>query len=335
MIKKILLGILIVIVVAVLGFAAFVMFTWDKVYDIPYPDLKTSTDSAVIARGDYLVHGPAHCIECHVGSFSAMINADKGNPEPLQGGVPFVLGPLGTIYTRNLTPDKETGIGRYEDKEIFRMMRHAVKPNGRASISVMMPFYNMADEDLIAIVSYLRSTPPVHHFVPDPQWTLMGKVIRSISPTFKPVYDPTPPAQAPATAPTVARGEYLARYVSNCVGCHTQRDPQTFKAVDTEFAGGMEFEPDPGLNKELNVPLDLWARSPNITPYANSALSKFKTKEEFIARFRQGRIIPSSPMPWGAFSRMKDEDIEALYLFLHSLAPVEKDITETTFIRKE
>jgi len=335
MIKKILLGLLILVVLVVGGFAIFVMTKWDKTYDIPYPDLKTTTDSAVIAHGDYLVHGPAHCVECHVGSVEAMISADKGNPEPLQGGVAFVLGPLGTIYPKNLTPDKETGIGRYEDKEIFRMMRHGVKPNGRASLPLMMPFWNMADDDLVAIVSYFRSTQPVRHFVPEPQWTTLGKVIRSISPTFEPIYNPTPPAKAPAMAPTVERGEYLARYVANCVGCHTERDPKTFEAIDKEFAGGMEFEPFPELHKALNVPMDLWARSPNITPYANSAFSKFKTKEEWINRFRnERRKIPSSPMPWGQFATMTDEDLEALYVYLHSLAPVEKDIEETTFIRK-
>jgi mono/diheme cytochrome c family protein len=48
-------------------------------------------------------------------------------------------------------------------------------------------------------------------------------------------------------APTVERGEYLARYVCNCVGCHTKRDMMTYEAIGPEFAGGMEFEPWPEL----------------------------------------------------------------------------------------
>jgi len=160
MLKKILLGILLVIVLAVAGFFTYVMVSWNKTYDIPYPDLKVSADSAVIARGQYLVHGPAHCVSCHVGSMQEMIDADKGEPVALKGGVVFPLGPLGTISPPNLTPDTETGLGRFEDGQVFRMMRHAVRPNGTGTLAVMMPFWNMADEDLVAVVSYLRSIEP-------------------------------------------------------------------------------------------------------------------------------------------------------------------------------
>ena len=335
MLKRILLGLLLLIVVVVGGFLAYVMLSWNKKYDIPYPDLKVSTDSAVIAHGQYLVHGPAHCVSCHVSSFEEFITADKGEAVALQGGVAFPMGPIGTIYPNNLTPDPITGLGRYEDGQIFRMMRHAVKPNGTGTMAVLMPFWNMADEDLVAIVSYLKSMDPVQNAVPDPEWTFMGKVIRTISPTFKPIKNPTPPAQAPPMAPTVERGEYLARYVANCVGCHTERDLMTYEAIGPEFAGGMEFEPFVELHKVLGVDTALWTRTTNITPHPNSSLSRFKTKEEWIARFRQGRILPHSPMDWGPFSRMSDADLEALYLYLNSLEPVDKEIVEVNFKKEE
>jgi len=335
MIRKVLLSILGLVVLAVIGFYVYVQSTWDKTYDWPGPDLKVSTDSAVIARGKYLVNGPAHCISCHVGSFQEMVDADNGMQVPLQGGIGFTLGPLGTIYTRNLTPDKETGIGRYTDEQIFRMMRHAIRPDGTASMPVLMPFFNMADEDLVAIVSYLRSLPPVKHEVPPSEWTFVGKAVRSLTPTFKPVEHPTPPATAPAMAPTVERGEYLARYVTNCVGCHTQRDMMTYEATGPEFAGGMEFEPWPEFHKFLKAEPDLWLRTPNITPDPSGVLLKFKTPEEFIARFRQGRMIPFSPMDWGPFSRMSDEDLTAIYMFLHSLNPVQKEVGDIVFRKEE
>lgn len=326
MIKRILLSIAALIVIAVGAFIVYIQTSWDKEYDIPYPDLKISTDSAVIARGHYLVHGPAHCSSCHVSSYDDMIASDKGESVPLQGGVRFPLGPLGVVSPANLTPDPETGIGRYSDGQVFRMMRHAVKPNGTATLAVMMPFWNMADEDLIAVVSYLRSMKPVRNEVLQPDWTFMGKMVRVLAPTFKPVTNPTPPVKSPPMEPTVERGEYLARYVANCVGCHTQRDQMTFEATGPEFAGGMEFEPFPELYASLGVDTDLWTRSPNITPDPNSALSKFGSLEEWIGRFRQGRIVMHSPMDWGPFSRMSDEDLGALWLFLHSLDPVEHDV---------
>ena len=331
MLKKILLALVSLLLVLALGFALFVWSSWDKTYDIKGPNLQVSTDSAVIAKGKYLVHGPAHCSTCHVATYQDMIKSDEGEAVALQGGVSFPMGPLGTLSPPNLTPDPTTGLGRYTDEQVFRMMRHAIKPDGTATLSVLMPFWNMADEDLVAIVSYLRSMQPVQHEVQPPQYTLMGKVIRTLAPTFKPILDPVAPKTAPPMAATIERGKYLAHYVANCVGCHTERDQATFDAIDAEFAGGMEFEPFSDLYKELNVDPDLWMRSPNITRAANSALANYPTKEEWIARFRKGRIISYSPMDWGPFSRMTDEDLEAIWLYLQSLEPVEKEIGPLVF----
>lgn len=334
MLKKIILGLLALIILVFAGFIIYVQLNYNKTYKVAYPDLKASTDSAVIAHGEYLVRGPAHCSNCHVSSYEEFIKVDRGEEIPLQGGVMLPLGPLGKISPANLTPDPETGIGRYEDREVFRMMRHAVKPDGTATLSLMMPFWNMADEDLIAIVSYLKSCEPVKNEVPRPQYTFMGKVVRTLVPIFRPVFDPVPPPNAPEMAPTVERGEYLARYVANCVGCHTERDPATYEAIGPEFAGGMELEPLPELNKLVGVDPDLWVRSVNLTPHPESALSRFETVDDWIARFRQGRVIMNSPMQWGPFSRMTDEDLEALYLFFNSLEPVENDV-EPILFKKE
>ena len=139
MIKKILLGLLALVILFLVGFVLFVQFSWDKKYDLDYPELRISTDSAVIARGKYLTHGPAHCITCHVGGYEELIKADRGDSVPLKGGVIFPLGPLGSVSPPNLTPDPETGIGRYNDGEIFRMMRHSVKPDGTTALVPMTP----------------------------------------------------------------------------------------------------------------------------------------------------------------------------------------------------
>jgi hypothetical protein len=110
MIKKILVYGLALIVVAIAALFTYVSFSWDKQYDEwPAPALKSSTDSAIIARGKYLVNGPAHCNSCHVSSIKDLEDSDKGMPIPLKGGVSFPLGPLGNIVSRNLTPDKNTG----------------------------------------------------------------------------------------------------------------------------------------------------------------------------------------------------------------------------------
>ena len=331
MIKKILLAALAIIVLAVFVFFIYVQVSWDKTYDWPGPALKASTDSALIARGKYLVEGPAHCGSCHISDFGDMVAGDEGKVVALKGGLTFPMGPLGIMYTRNLTPDQATGIGRYSDEQLFRMMRHGIRPDGLASMPVLMPFWKMADDDLVAVVSYLRSLAPVENNVPKNEWTFMGKAVRSLTPTFEPIKDPTAPAVAPAMAATVERGEYLANYVANCVGCHTKRDLMTYQATGPEFAGGMEFEPWTELYTYLKSDPEVWIRTPNITPDPDGVLASYKTAEEFIARFRTGRLIAFSPMDWGPFSRMSDEDITAIWMYLNSLAPVKHDVGELVF----
>jgi mono/diheme cytochrome c family protein len=321
MIKKVLLGLLGAVVLLVCSFVAYVQLSYDKSWndEVPVPDLKASTDPEVIARGAYLVRGPAHCSNCHVDTFANFAKADRGEDIPLKGGIKFPMGPVGAMYVRNLTSDKETGLGRYSDGQIFRLLRHAVRPNGKATIGLMMPFQKMADEDLIAIVSYLRTLPPVKNEVPENEWTFMGKAVKTLAPPFQPILDPQPVAKAPAMAETKERGEYLSRYVANCYGCHTQHDEVSMERIGPEHAGGSEMEPMPFPG----VDPTLWTRAPNLTPIEGGVLKTLGTREAWIERFRKGRVHPQSPMHWGPFSRMTDEDLGALWVYFNSLSPTE------------
>jgi mono/diheme cytochrome c family protein len=319
-----------VLVLAIVGTAVYVARTWDRTYDAPLPEVRISTDPAVLARGEYLIYGPAHCVECHNGSADVREKLSEGVKLPLSGGLRLPLGPLGAVYSANLTPDRETGIGRHSDAQLARMMRWAVRPDGRATVGPMMPFDNLADDDLAAIISYLRAQPPVRNAVPANEWTLMGKVLKSFVSIAKPRTSINPPRTAPPPAPTKERGEYLARYVADCVGCHTARNPSTFTTTGPDFAGGFEMEP--ALLPEVDQ--TIWFRSPNLTPKAGSGLMNFPDRETFVARFqRGGRKHDGSPMPWDAFARMTTEDIGALYEFLHSLPPLDGPSGDPTFKR--
>ena len=330
MVKRILfwLGIVCAVAgVALIGVAIYVARTWDRVYDGPLPEVRISTDPVVLARGEYLVYGPAHCIECH-GSHDALQQLADGVKVPLSGGIDIHLGPLGVVYARNLTPDPETGIGRYSDGQIARMMRWAIRPDGRSTLAPMMPFGDMSEDDLVAVISFLRARPPMRNAVPSNEWTTMGRVVKSLVGVFKPRTTINPPTVAPAQAATKERGEYLARYVSNCAGCHTPRDQTTFAATGPDFSGGMEMEPIAAAGVDPAI----WFRTPNLTPMKGSALIKFPDRETFIARFQKGgRHYDGSPMPWEAFARMSHEDIAALYEYLHSLPAVEGPSGEPTF----
>lgn len=312
------------------GLVVFVQLNWNQTHDIPYPDLEATDDPQMIARGKYLVHGPAHCSNCHVGSFEEFERADAGEDVPMAGGVVFPL-PIVEMAPANLTPDPETGIARHDDGAVFRMLRHAVKADGTASLAPMMPFSMMADDDLVAIVSYLKTLEPVRREIPEPKWTFMGKALKTFLPPFQPVVGQTPPKTAPPEEPTAERGEYIARYVANCHACHTNHDPATLTFIGPEFAGGAEFEPMPGMGLDP----DVWARSPNLTPHETGVLQKFGSVEAWKARFRQGRIYRESPMHWGPFSRMSDADLEALWVFFNGLEPIENEVGATIFRKSE
>src|SRR5262245_44163241 len=190
MIRRILTLLALIIVAGGSLLAGYVWRTWDRVWDVAAPDLHASMDPAVIARGEYLVYGPAHCVVCHAGSMDEFEQfASTGVPPKMSGGFPFKLGPLGTIYARNITPDLETGIGRYSDPLIARMMRHGVRPDGKASIPQMMPFGDMSDDDVVAVLSFLRTQQPVRKAVPSNEWTTLGKVLKSFVSAAQPRMD--------------------------------------------------------------------------------------------------------------------------------------------------
>jgi mono/diheme cytochrome c family protein len=320
--KKVVVWLVGAVAMAVALLLGWILSTWDRVYDdVPLPRLMASTDPIVIARGKYLVRGPAHCSNCHVGGLQELVRTDGGEELPMKGGLEFPLGPIAVLYTANLTPDTETGIGRYSDGELFRMLRHNVKPDGRASVAPLMPFASMADDDLVAIVSYLRSTAPVRNEVPPARWRLFGKTIAALlrPAAIRPVVGHSPPAVAPAQQPTVERGSYLANSVANCMACHSPIDPATGELTGPAFSGNSRGE-------RSMVDQSVVLRAPNVTPHPTGVLLKFADEDVWIGRFRAGRVIAASYMPWGPYSRMTDEDLRAIYRYLRTLNPVENDV---------
>ena len=291
----------IILLVFILGLSITVMSRQNLEFDGPYPNVKSSTDSSVIARGKELVFGPAHCADCH-----STVNADSllalGQEVSLSGGYEFNM-PIGKIYTRNITPDSTTGIGRYTDAQIARALRYGIGPNGSAFFD-FMPFHNTSDEDLSAIISYLRAQKPVKKEIPEHEFNTMGKVIKAF--LIKPV---GPEGEVPVSVKrdsSAEYGKYLAVAVSNCSGCHTKRDMMTGAFTGELFAGGLEIE---GLI------------TPNLTTDTSSRIYTWD-QQQFIKRFREGKKIKQSPMPWNSFKRMSDADLIAIYKYLKTLPPM-------------
>lgn len=314
MFRKILLALVGIFVVAVIGLAVYIMSRQNLKFDAAYPNISASTDSGVVARGHYIVRSVAPCASCHGDTTQFAANM-AGEDVPLGGGYHWDI-PPGTIYARNITPDRETGLGRVSDEAIARALRNGVGHDGRA----LLPFMEMqglSDEDLVAVVSYLRSQPPVRNVVPAHTFTPLGKVLKATLLANPIGPKETPPASSPRGA-TLENGRYLTESVSLCWACHTQRSEATGELSGPRYGGATGFiEPsDPG---------HVWA-PPNITSDPTTGKLATMTEDEFVARFRAGRLLPGSPMPWQAFARMSEDDLRAIYLYLKSVAPVTRDV---------
>jgi mono/diheme cytochrome c family protein len=126
-----------------------------------------AADEAQVERGRYLV-GLAGCNDCHTPGYFL------GNPDMTRflGGsdVGFEIPGLGVFLGRNLTPDKETGLGTWSQADIVRALTTGERPDGRI-LAPIMPYHAFAGltpEDQVAIAAFLQSLPPVSHAVPGP-----------------------------------------------------------------------------------------------------------------------------------------------------------------------
>ncbi|MEB2775328.1 cytochrome C [Algoriphagus sp. D3-2-R+10] len=308
-------GVLLIVIILF----AYVSFSWKKSYDAPYPAVSMSTDSTVLARGQYLVYGPAHCATCHIApdDYETM---SAGELVPLAGGSQIVI-PPGIFRPRNLTPDVETGIGSLTNEEVARVMRFGVGHDGRV-LFPFMPFENMTEDDLNSIISFLRSRPPVSKKIEASDYTFLGKAVLALG-MIKPIEPGAMPQKSLKQEASVVYGEYLANSVANCVGCHSPRDLKSGEFTGPKFSGGLAFE-------EVSATFI----TPNLTPDPETGLLAQWTEEAFVQRLKAGLVHEGTPMPWSSFAMMDEVDIKAIYMYLKSLPPT-KNLIEHTVVMKE
>lgn len=317
MFKKLVKWTVIGILVLVIAIAALVATRQNIKYDAPYPDIVLSDDSATLARGAYIVYGPGHCADCH-GKVDMIAEKERGEIVPLEGGYLFNL-PVGKVYAPNITPDEETGIGKIETKALARALRYGVKPDGTVLFD-FMPFHNTSDEDLAAVFSYLRTMQPVRNKVPESTLNVLGKIVKAFM--IKPVGPDGDVPKTVAIDTTAEYGKYLANSVANCRGCHTNRDLKTGAFIGPDYAGGFQMESPLEPTKYACV-------TPNITPDPETGRLTGWTEEMFINRFKAGKAIKHSAMPWGPFKRMSDNDLKAIYRYLKTVKPIKNKVEKT------
>ncbi len=322
MFKKILKWTGLILLFIIGGLIVIIALNQNKTFDAPYPVIKATTDSAVLARGKYLVYGPAHCADCHAKPGTEEL-VNNGAEVDLPGGRDFIL-PIGHVYAKNITPDKETGLGNISDETIARALRYGVGHDNRA-IFDFMPFYNISDADLTAIISYIRTIRPVKNKVPENKMNMLGMAVKAF--LIKPVGPTGTPPRFVQPDTTVDYGRYMAMSVANCAGCHTDRDLKTGAFIGEPFAGGFKME-------SVIDPQHYECVSPNITPDKETGRIYGWTETMFLNRMRQGKISKHSPMAWGPFSRMSDLELKAIYKFLQTVKPVHNKIEQTVYEKK-
>ncbi len=296
MLRKILLRIGIALLVVIAAAAVFVYVeasafdtSMSKVYAVESPSLAASSDPGVIARGQHLAESLGGCMGCH--------GTDLG------GGPGDSMGPIGIIYPPNLTAG-QGGIGAvYSDAQLARVIRHGVKADGRSLR--FMPAQDLSwwpDDDLIAIVSYMRSRPPVDRITPTSKVGIVGKVLDRLDmvplDVARRIDHSVVHAKTLAASATPEYGAYLAR---SCTGCH---------------GSGLSGGKIPGAPPELPIPA-------NLTPDETGL--KHYTEADFLRLLATGIKPNGKPldpfMPIATLRAMTEVEQRALWAYLSSLQP--------------
>jgi mono/diheme cytochrome c family protein len=258
--------------------------------------------AALVERGEYLTRA-ADCMACHTGEGGV----------PWAGGRAFVL-PFGTIYSTNITPDRETGIGAYTDTDFLNALHKGIG-RGERRLYPAMPYASytyMSDADALAIKAYLFSLAPVH--APARENTLMfplnqRKLMSLWSAFFNPDkrYEPNIERDA-----IWNRGAYLTEAMGHCGECHTPRNLGFALNNRQKFAGAVQAG---------------W-RAYNITPDRSSGIGAWSDEDllQYLSSgHAAGRGTASGPMGQAVDDSLKylaASDLSAIVSYLRTVASI-------------
>ncbi|MDB4914185.1 MAG: cytochrome c class [Gemmatimonadetes bacterium] len=279
-------GLVVLVLVAACALFGFSEARYRKQYAVTPATIRITADSAAIARGNHLVHSSAGCIDCH--------------GENLGGGTVIDQPPLGRIFATNLTRGKG-GAGTLTDAQYVLAIRHGIAPNGTPlKIMPSSDYANFSDEDLAAVIAYVKSVPAVDKELPANSVGPLGRALFMAGQLpflhAERVDHERKHLAAVPPAATAGYGAYLAGF--GCKGCH-----------GPALAGG----------KIVDGPPD-WPPAANLTP---SGPTKDWTEADFTRLLREGKrpngIPVNQAMPWRFTRNMTDDEIHALYLYMKSL----------------
>jgi hypothetical protein len=266
----------------------------------PLRDVVYQSTPARVERGRYLVEGVMQCLLCH-----SERDWTKPGAPPVEGkeGAGTVWWDKPWLVAPNLTPDAETGIGRWTDDMLGRAIREGVSHDGRWLYPQMWSasFRALGDEDLAAVIVSLRSRKPVRNPLPVTQ---IPPERAAKQPTLEPLSGPVP---MPDLLDPIERARYYVR-LADCSGCHTSwYTPQN----PGLFGGGNPIERPGGTVYSSNITSDASG-----IPYYDEEL--------FREVMRTGRVKArelNGAMPWVVFRHLNDEDLYILFYFFRDIVP--------------
>jgi mono/diheme cytochrome c family protein len=266
-----------------------------------------------LARGRYIVEGPAHCFQCHSDVDYTRPGA-QAKPGKKGAGAIFAEDSMSWLVAPNITPDVETGAGSWTDEQLARAIREGIGHDGRRLFPVMpyMNFRNMSDEDLASVITYIRSIEPIRNVLPKTQ---IPEVLKGALP---PIQSITSAVSGPDLSSPVARGKYLVT-LGNCATCHTPMNQQGQPITEMAFGGGWQLK---GPWGEVT--------SANITPDPSGI--SYYDEDLFIKTLRTGHVGArrlNYVMPTGYFRNMNDDDLKAIFAYLRTLPPVRHSVDNT------
>lgn len=275
------------VLLAVVGVYTISSYRLNRRHDVPpLPHLALSNDPETLGRGGHIATSFGLCAQCH--------GEDLGGKLYLDGG------PLGVVYGPNLTRGKGGIGGTLSNEDWARAIRHGVGRDG-ASLLVMPSekLTYLTDDDLSALISYLKQLTPVDRVVPPTELRFLGRALLVLGqlPLLAAEKVPNLPSQKTIDrTPSVTYGLYLAN-VASCRGCHRPN-----------LSGGSMQAPGSPL-------------ASNLTPTGIGSW----TEADFLRAMRTGTrpdgktLYPT--MPWQTFRQMTDDELHAVWLYLKSLPP--------------
>lgn len=311
-------AILLGIVTAIgLIFLGFIVVVFLMIYPDVGPARKLNIDATPsrIARGNYLANHVTACVDCHSSRDWDLLSAPAIPDTEGGGGELFdeTRGVPGAISAPNIT---SSHLGHWTDGEIARAIVSGISRDGTALYPAMpYPTFNsLADEDVQAIVSYLRTLRPLPSKAGQRSLHIFDALeVRTMPLRYLPqaLHNPADPN---------SNGAYLSA-IAGCKSCH-DAPIGSGAALESAFAGGREFL--------LPTGDQVW--STNITPDPSTGIGNW-SETEFVDRFKSIGKMDSKDltlsagdsntvMPWVAYSGMTIADLKAIYRYLRSLRPV-------------